>query len=98
MVAMVCEVISGAGVSKDDQSVAIKSAPGQQCIELLGRCAEQAGIHRVWPYGALMDTPHGDAKPVSGVLTKGARLIDGGIFKVNMDVVVGDDVCVFHEV
>ena len=52
----------------------------------------------MWTYGTLMNTSHGDAKAVSGIFAKGARLIEGGVVKVNMDVVVGDDVCVFHEV
>ena len=46
--------------------------------------------------GAGMHMPHRHVERIACGLTKAAGLVDGLIVKIDVDVIVGDRVCLFH--
>ena len=96
MIRVVGEVIAGAGMGKDGQSVSIKRDPRQEFQELCRAGAELAGKHRVRTYGAFVHSAHRDTKLIPRSFAEIAGLLGGISVKIDVNVVVGDDVCVFH--
>ena len=96
MFRVVGKVVAGAGMGKDDQPVSIKRDPRQEFRELCRAGAELAGKHRVRTYGAFVHSAHRDTKLIPRSFAEVAGLLGGISVKIDVNVVVGDDVCVFH--
>ena len=96
MVAVIGQMIACAWMRKDDQPVPIKRGPGQKRRKLRGCRTQLAGIHRMRADRAGMHMPHRHVERIACGLTKAAGLVDGLIVKIDVDVIVGDRICLFH--
>lgn len=84
VICMICEVITGLGMCKDYQAVAIESQPTHYIAKNLRAERQLATPHGVRPYGLLMNAPHCDWKKVASSFAEPLRLIQSALIKIDV--------------